>query len=202
MKTAQLVNGETLCTYELSGKRLNHVAEQRTHFMDELRFFMDKSKVEQRLRLNEHVTSSEEFWNYRLGSSAVGVVLCLNASVLLPQAAFLRVTYRLDQILQRSRSPGPCYTRRGYGYTVGPDKHQHLQVRLTRSTVYFHVVPSTITQTSHQISKDPHKPKPPLYSPQLTNIPPYLLASTTSSPPRRNSSATPPPIPSPPPLLY
>ncbi|CAD6568591.1 MAG: hypothetical protein ASARMPRED_001869 [Alectoria sarmentosa] len=52
--------------------------EQRRHLMDEIRFFVTKSEVEQRLRLNKHVTSLEDFWRYRLGSGAVRVLLCLN----------------------------------------------------------------------------------------------------------------------------
>ena len=66
------------------GLRLKHGAEQRRHLMDEIRFFVTKSEVEQRLRLNKHVTSLEDFWRYRLGSGAVRVLLCLNESVVFP----------------------------------------------------------------------------------------------------------------------
>ena len=50
--------------------------EQRQRFVDELQIFMVQSEVEQRLRLRKNLTSLEEFWKYRLGTSAVGVVLC------------------------------------------------------------------------------------------------------------------------------
>lgn len=50
--------------------------------MNELYFFMEKSAVEQRLRLSERVTTIEEFWQYRLGTSAVRVVLAINELVI------------------------------------------------------------------------------------------------------------------------
>lgn len=39
---------------------------------------MEKSEVEQRLRLDGRIISLDEFWRFRLGSSAVPVVLCIN----------------------------------------------------------------------------------------------------------------------------
>lgn len=39
---------------------------------------MEMSEREQRLRLDDVVPSAEEFWGYRLGSSAVGVTLAVN----------------------------------------------------------------------------------------------------------------------------
>ncbi len=41
--------------------------------MSELAFFMEKSKVEQRLRLESEIISIEDFWQYRLGASAVAI---------------------------------------------------------------------------------------------------------------------------------
>lgn len=52
--------------------------EQRKRFVAELSYFIEKSKVEQSLRLAGHIISLEEFWAFRLGTSAVGFVLCLN----------------------------------------------------------------------------------------------------------------------------
>ena len=66
-------------------------AEQRERFMTEVLFFMQKSEVEQRLRLLEYVTTIEEFWQYRLGTSAVRVVLCLNESVKFPSQLAVRL---------------------------------------------------------------------------------------------------------------
>ena len=43
--------------------------------MNEIDFFMEKSEVEHRLRLSEYVVSLEDYWHYRLGTSAVRVVL-------------------------------------------------------------------------------------------------------------------------------
>lgn len=39
---------------------------------------MDKSEYEQRLRLSQCVAGLEEYWNFRLGTSAVRVALALN----------------------------------------------------------------------------------------------------------------------------
>ena len=50
--------------------------EQRERFVDELQFFIVQSEVEQRLRLRKNITGSEEFWQYRMGTSAVRVVMC------------------------------------------------------------------------------------------------------------------------------
>ena len=46
--------------------------------MSEFALFLEKSETEQRLRLQAQIVSIEDFWQYRLGTSAVGVVLCLN----------------------------------------------------------------------------------------------------------------------------
>ena len=46
--------------------------------MAELALFMEKSGVEQRLRLRPHIIDIEDFWQFRLGTSAVRVVLSLN----------------------------------------------------------------------------------------------------------------------------
>ncbi|KAF2815340.1 terpenoid synthase [Mytilinidion resinicola] len=51
---------------------------QRTMFYDEIRYFMEMSEREQRLRLAGPIPALEEFWRYRLGSSAVTVCLALN----------------------------------------------------------------------------------------------------------------------------
>ncbi|KAL8831343.1 MAG: hypothetical protein Q9170_005336 [Blastenia crenularia] len=57
--------------------------------MSELTFFLEKSETEQRLRLQAQITSIEDFWQYRIGTSAVGIVLCLieycNENVLPPR---------------------------------------------------------------------------------------------------------------------
>ncbi|PYI05888.1 terpenoid synthase, partial [Aspergillus sclerotiicarbonarius CBS 121057] len=56
-----------LCTYE-----------QRQIFVNEFLFFMEKSEAEQRLRLGEYLVTMDEFSRYRLGTSAVRVVLSIN----------------------------------------------------------------------------------------------------------------------------
>ena len=52
-----------------------YTLEQNKMVYEEMRFFMDMSEREQRLRLSGTIPSIEEFWHYRLGSSAVSVCL-------------------------------------------------------------------------------------------------------------------------------
>jgi hypothetical protein len=54
------------------------MAEQRKIFLKEFRFFMNKSETEQTLRLRGSVVTMDELWRYRLGTSAVRVVLAIN----------------------------------------------------------------------------------------------------------------------------
>ena len=46
--------------------------------MDHLEDFLDMSQQEQMLRLRGTLLSIEEFWSYRLGSSAVHVTIAMN----------------------------------------------------------------------------------------------------------------------------
>jgi Terpene synthase family 2, C-terminal metal binding len=46
-----------------------------------MKTFMEMSEEEQRLRLSGTIPSVEEFWEYRLGSSAVCVTLAVNEYV-------------------------------------------------------------------------------------------------------------------------
>ena len=55
--------------------------EQRERFSREVETFMNASEREQRVRLSGGLPSVEEFWEYRLGSSAVGVCLAVNEYV-------------------------------------------------------------------------------------------------------------------------
>ncbi|KAF2008694.1 terpenoid synthase [Aaosphaeria arxii CBS 175.79] len=58
--------------------RGRYTLEQRHMFLKEMEFFMEMSEREQILRLSGGIASMEEFWEYRLGSSAVTVCLALN----------------------------------------------------------------------------------------------------------------------------
>jgi hypothetical protein len=58
--------------------RKAYTLEQNKMVYEEMRFFMDMSEREQRLRLSGAIPSIDEFWRYRLGSSAVTVCLALN----------------------------------------------------------------------------------------------------------------------------
>ena len=46
--------------------------------MKELEFFLNKSEVEQKLRLTKNMINLSDFWQFRLGTSAVRVVLAVN----------------------------------------------------------------------------------------------------------------------------
>lgn len=52
--------------------------EQSRRFMDHMEDFLETSRLEQVLRLQGTLPSVEEFWSYRLGSSAVHVMLAVN----------------------------------------------------------------------------------------------------------------------------
>ncbi|MCJ1436765.1 hypothetical protein MMC27_006147 [Xylographa pallens] len=63
--------------FEVIGKALRSAydVEHRERFSQEMKVFVEMSEREQRVRLNGVLPSVEEFWGYRLGSSAVGVCL-------------------------------------------------------------------------------------------------------------------------------
>jgi hypothetical protein len=50
---------------------------QRQRFMHELTRFLEHTKQEQRFRLLNQIPSVEEYWSFRMGSSAVGLVLAV-----------------------------------------------------------------------------------------------------------------------------
>jgi hypothetical protein len=52
--------------------------QQRIRMYEAMRFFMEMSEQEQRMRLDGAIPSVEEFWRYRLGCSAVPVCLAVN----------------------------------------------------------------------------------------------------------------------------
>ena len=51
-----------------------------------MEIFMDMTEQEQRLRMRGGLPSIEEYWQYRLGSSAVSVTLAVNESVASPKS--------------------------------------------------------------------------------------------------------------------
>jgi hypothetical protein len=55
-----------------------YTLDQRKLVYEEVRFFMEMSEHEQRLRLSGAIPSIEEFWHFRLGSSAVNVCVVMN----------------------------------------------------------------------------------------------------------------------------
>lgn len=79
--------------FDRIGKPLREAysVEQRLRFFQEMDYFIRKSEEEQRLRLDGHVPTMYEFWNYRLGSSAVSVCLAV--------AEFTTSTFIPDQAM-------------------------------------------------------------------------------------------------------
>lgn len=55
-----------------------YTLEKRHMFLNEVIYYIDMVGREQRLRLSGSIASLEEFWEYRLGTSAVTVCLALN----------------------------------------------------------------------------------------------------------------------------
>lgn len=60
---------------------LLYALAQRKRFLDHFEYFVDMTEQEQVLRLQGRILSLEEFWSYRLGSSAVHVTIAVNESV-------------------------------------------------------------------------------------------------------------------------
>ena len=52
--------------------------DQRVGLLREIQYFMNKSEIEQRHALSGHVVSFEEYWEFRMGTSAVRVALAVN----------------------------------------------------------------------------------------------------------------------------
>jgi hypothetical protein len=55
-----------------------YTLDQRKRVYQEMRFFMNMSGQEQQLRLSGTIPSIDQFWSYRLGSSAIPVCISLN----------------------------------------------------------------------------------------------------------------------------
>ena len=49
------------------------VTEQRQRFLDNMKVYIQGSRVEQELRISGRVPTIEEYWDYRMRSSAVDV---------------------------------------------------------------------------------------------------------------------------------
>ncbi|KAL4783631.1 hypothetical protein BJX76DRAFT_357779 [Aspergillus varians] len=69
-------SSEVINSFDFIGDALR-ARHQRRIFLEESRFFIAKSEVKQRLRLRDNIVALEEFWQYRLGTSAVTVVLAV-----------------------------------------------------------------------------------------------------------------------------
>jgi hypothetical protein len=58
--------------------------------MEELTRFMDNTSLEQKVRLCCGIPSIEEYWSFRMGTSAVGLVVAVQ------EYAFLEASQKID----------------------------------------------------------------------------------------------------------
>lgn len=62
----------------------NYSTAQRKRFLQEMDFFIQKAQLEQKSRLDGRILSLEEYWDIRMGTSAVGVIMAVNEWVIFP----------------------------------------------------------------------------------------------------------------------
>ncbi|KAH4221314.1 hypothetical protein HBI73_250150 [Parastagonospora nodorum] len=67
--------GELHDTNNSEQNRLTALRDQRQRFMGEMIRFLEQTKREQQTRLSGNVPGLEEYWSYRMGTSAVGVIV-------------------------------------------------------------------------------------------------------------------------------
>jgi hypothetical protein len=51
------------------------MSDQRKRFLDEMTRFLEHSKQEQQIRLSGRIPSIDEYWHFRMGTSAVGIAV-------------------------------------------------------------------------------------------------------------------------------
>ena len=72
-------HGLAFCCLTISPMLLaNLFVDQRKRLMVHMEQFIEMTRTEQMLRLRGTLPSLEEFWSYRLGSSAVPVIIAMN----------------------------------------------------------------------------------------------------------------------------
>ncbi|KAL6695225.1 isoprenoid synthase domain-containing protein [Trichoderma pleuroticola] len=79
-KEATTPLNEIIGSFGVIGKALKQVynIEQRKRFLREMEFFIQKSQLEQKSRLDGCILSLDEYWDIRMGTSAVGVIMAVN----------------------------------------------------------------------------------------------------------------------------
>ena len=66
-----------LCLHLVAGRLIRNT-EQRERFFGALTHAINLSQREHSIRLDHTIPSIEEYWEYRLGSSAMNIVLAIN----------------------------------------------------------------------------------------------------------------------------
>ncbi|KAF2655196.1 terpenoid synthase [Lophiostoma macrostomum CBS 122681] len=76
----QVVHHPIILNFKPIGEAIRHRYDifRREIVYQEMAFYMETSETEQRIRLSGRIPTVTEFWDFRLGSSAVGVCLALN----------------------------------------------------------------------------------------------------------------------------
>jgi hypothetical protein len=54
---------------------LTTMSDQRKRFLDEMTRFLEHSKQEQQIRLSGRIPNVDEYWHFRMGTSAVGIAV-------------------------------------------------------------------------------------------------------------------------------
>ena len=99
--------------------------------------FMEMSEREQRLRLSGILPSVDEFWGYRLGSSAVHVTLAVNEYVVLESGSLhmlglltlpRKPLIKLKVCVERHATSTVDHGRSQYEIALGPYQYDHLNV--------------------------------------------------------------------------
>ncbi|KAE8355265.1 isoprenoid synthase domain-containing protein [Aspergillus coremiiformis] len=78
--TASLPEDRIVQSFDVIGEALckAYTYEQRQTFLQEMSLFMEMSQMEQKAKLKGQAPSSEEYWEVRMGTSAVGVICAVN----------------------------------------------------------------------------------------------------------------------------
>ena len=72
-------HGLAFCSLTISSSLLAKLlVDQRKRLMVDMEQFIEMTRTEQMLRLRGTLPSLEEFWSYRLGSSAVPIIIAMN----------------------------------------------------------------------------------------------------------------------------
>jgi hypothetical protein len=79
--------------------------EQRQMFLEEMKIYIETTQQEQECRLSGAIPTVEEYWVFRMGTSAVGVCLAVIEWVFPYLVIALAQTYKTCRFAYRTRAP-------------------------------------------------------------------------------------------------